>query len=36
MTVLGLFWGVCFINYAINCVLVRMRQKMAMDFGFTK
>ena len=36
MTVLGLFLGVCFINYEINCMLVPMRPEMAMDFGFTK
>ena len=28
--------GVCFIIYAINCVLVCIRPEMAMDFGFTK
>ena len=32
----GTVWGVCFIIYEINCVLVCMRLKMAMDLGFTK
>ena len=32
----GAVLGVCFINYEINCVLVRMRPKIAMNFGFTK
>ena len=32
----GAVWGVCFIIYEINCVLVCMRPEMAMDFGFTK
>ena len=32
----GAVLGVCFINYEINCMLVRMRPEMAMDFGFTK
>ena len=35
VTVYGLFGGVCFIIYEINCV-VCMRPKMTMDFGFTK
>ena len=28
--------GVCFIIYEINCVLMRMRPEIAMQFGFTK
>ena len=32
----GTVLGAYFINYEINCVLVRMRPKMAMDFGFIK
>ena len=36
MTVLGLVWGVYFINYEINCVLACMRPGMAMDIRFTK
>ena len=32
----GAVLGVCFIIYELNCVLVRMRLEMAMDFGFTK
>ena len=32
----GAVWGVCFIIYEINCELVCMRPKMAMDFGFTR
>ena len=32
----GTVFGVCFIIYAINCVLVCIRQEIAMDFGFTK
>ena len=30
------FWAASGIIYAINCVLVCMRPRMAMDFGFTK
>ena len=30
------FWATCVIIYALNYVLVCMRQEMAMDFGFTK
>ena len=32
----GAVLGVCFIIYEINYVLMRMRPKMAMEFGFTK
>ena len=32
----GAVWGVCFIIYEINCVLVCMRPEMVMDLGFTK
>ena len=32
----GAVWGVCFIIYEINCVLVSMRQEMGMEFGSTK
>ena len=31
----GAVLGVCFINCEINCMLVRMRPEMAMDFRFT-
>ena len=29
-------WAACVVIYALNYVLVCMRPKMAMDFGFTK
>ena len=29
-------WGVCFIIYEINCVLVSRRPEMGMEFGSTK
>ena len=29
-------WAACVVIYALNHVLVCMRPKMAMDFGFTK
>ena len=32
----GTVLGVCFIIYAINCVLVCMRPEMAMEIGFKK
>ena len=32
----GAVWGICFIIYEINCVLVCMRPEMAMNLGFTK
>ena len=32
----GADWGVSFIIYEINCVLVCMRPEIAMDFEFTK
>ena len=32
----GIVLGVCLIIYAINCVLVCMRSKMAMEIGFKK
>ena len=32
----GTVLGVCFIIYAINCVLVCMRSEMAMEFGSAK
>ena len=34
MAVLGTDLGVCFIIYAINCVLVCVRPEMAMEIGF--
>ena len=32
----GTVLGVCFIIYAINCVLVCMRPEMGMEFGSNK
>ena len=32
----GAVLGVYFINYEINCIVVFMRPKIAMKFGFTK
>ena len=29
-------WAACGVIYVINCVLVCMRQEMAMEFGSTK
>ena len=31
----GAVLGVCFINYAINCIVACIRPEMTMDFGFT-
>ena len=31
----GAVWGVCFIIYEINCVLVCRRPEMGMEFGST-
>ena len=33
---IGAVLGVCFIIYAINCVLMCMRPEMAMEIGFKK
>ena len=32
----GDVWGVCFIIYEINCVLVSRKPEMGMEFGSTK
>ena len=29
-------WAACVVIYALNHILVSMRPKMAMEFGFTK
>ena len=36
MTVLGTVLGVWVVIYALNCVLVRMRPEMGMEFDSTK
>ena len=36
VTVLGAVLGICVVICETNCIVVCMRPKMAMEFGFTK